>query len=368
MVGGADRLPTSRRSSCSGVATLAPLTALAALGLLAPPSCEQQRALVTLDVSGDAAFPSVTLRLVANGTTTKVFPGASFSPTQAFRVGLYLPAGLGPIVTIVATAQEGSCLVGNGQVTIPGVAAGAATAPVSLLVAQMTCVPVPVDAGVDTTPAMGTGGAGGGGPGGSAGTGGVGSGQGGGPGGTPGSGGATGTGGTIGGTGGTIGGTGGGQTAGNLILNGDFSGGDTLWQFTDDSPITTTTYGVMNGAYCVDLVPGNSVSIGWPSDLSLALKLLSGTYYQFSYQVSASAVGTGLEAKIGKAVTPYGADFDETTDMPTATPQTFQHLFKTAVVDAAYADSEGGVVFNVTALGSGDSTFCLDNVTLVQAN
>jgi hypothetical protein len=163
-----------------------------------------------------------------------------------------------------------------------------------------------------------------------------------------------GSGGANGGVGGATGT--GGQSAGNLIVNGDFSNGEDSWGF----PVMTggVTHAVTGGALCVTLSGTSSVTIGYPSGATPPFQIIGGASYRFSYQASVSAGNTTFEAKVGNTQPPlYDATGSDWMNEPlSATLQTFTHTFT-----RASTDSSMGVAFN---LAGGPSTVCVDNVTL----
>ena len=299
------------------------------------------RALIAVDVSGDAPFQNVTLRLSA-GSTSKDFAGVSFTADMPYKAGLYLDGGASTL-TITARALSGVNCIGIGEGVATGVSGGNETGPIKVTVAHSTSCVV-------TTPPGGTGGANGGGMGGDngGGSGGSSSGAGGSNGG--GVGGSNG-----GGTGGSNAGTGG-QSAGNLITNGDFSNGEANWGFP--AMMGSITHAVTNGSLCVTLMPPSaSVTIGYPPTGTAGFQLTAGSTYTFSYQASASANNTTLTARVGQTVSPYDAPGSEWMNEPVgASLQTFTHTFT-----RASSDSSMGVAFNVAG---GPSTVCIDNVSL----
>jgi Carbohydrate binding domain len=295
------------------------------------------RALISVDVAGDAPFQNVTLRLSAGGTSQD-FARVSFTADMPFKAGLYVDGGSGTL-TVTAKALNGNSCIGIGEGSAMGVSSGSATAPITITVVHSSsCVGAPT----------GTGGANGGGVGGDngSGTGGSGSGVGGSA-----SGGVGGSNGGVGGATGT-----GGQPAGNLIVNGDFSSGEANWGFP--AMMGTITHGVTNGALCVMLIsPSASVTIGYPPTGTPGFQLTAGSTYQFSYQASVSANNTSFTARVGQTLAPYDAPGSEWMNEPVgATLQTFTHTFT-----RGSTDNSMGVAFNL--LG-GPSTVCVDNVTL----
>ena len=320
----------------------------AALAIVASSSSCTQRSLVEVDVLGDAPFDSVTLRLIAGGTS-KDFPRATFDTATPFKAGIYLPDSVSGDVTVLANVlgSTGSC-IGAGQALASGVAAGATSGPVSLTVTHTTaCAASTTGTGGAGGSGTGTGGASGGGAGGAGGASGTG---GRGAGGT--SGGGTG-GASGGGTGGMTGA--GGQAAGELITNGDFSSGLSGWGL----PAMLGTVGaptVTSGALCVTLGATSSATIGYPSGGAAAFQLTGGTSYRFSYQASSSG-GATLEAKVGQTMPPYDATGSDFMNETVGTSlQTLTHVFTRTTTDGSM-----GIAFNIAG---GPATVCFDNVSL----
>ena len=190
-------------------------------------------------------------------------------------------------------------------------------------------------------------------------------------GGTPGTGGTSATGGSPGtggngtGTGGTpatggSSGTGGNPATGgspgnNLIINGDFSQGDTNWGVPNGSP---NSKGVNNGQYCITLTSGTGeVIIGWGGS-TISANLSAGVNYTLSYQASASAGLSEFDVHIGEAVGSFTLDKDLGNDNVGTSLATITHMFS-----LSSADSQAGVAFLIKASG-GSSTVCIDNVIL----
>lgn len=190
---------------------------------------------------------------------------------------------------------------------------------------------------------VGTGGssATGGGPG----TGGNGSGTGGSPatGGSPGSGGNSGTGGSSG---------------SNLIINGDFSQGDTNWGVPNGNP---SNMGVNNGQYCLTLNNGSGqVVLGW-GGTTVSANLSANVNYTLSFQASASSSLSGFDTHVGSAVSVggnYPLDKDLGNDTIGTGLQTFTHMFT-----LTSGDAQAGLAFLIS-VSTGTSTVCIDNVSL----
>ena len=336
----------SHKSLAAGFA--ATLTAIV-IGSAIATSCGP-RALVQVDVLGDAPFQGVDLNLRSSDGTSKVFSKVSFDSATAYKAGLYLPDSVSGNVTIVARAlnSAGGC-IGIGQVAVGQVNPGSATSPAALTVSHSSdCAASNPDGG---PPAGGTGGspatgAGGSGPGNGAGGasgGGLGGGSGG-LGGAPGTGGASGAPGT------------GGASGPNLITNGDFSNGETGWALP--AMMGSISHAVSGGAFCVTLSSAtDSATVGYPAAGTPPFTINGGASYRFSYQASVNGGSATLEAKIGQVNPPYDATGSDWMNEPLgASLQTQSHTFTRPATDSMM-----GVAFNIAG---GPSTVCIDNVSL----
>jgi hypothetical protein len=271
------------------------------------------------------------------------------SDPRAPALGLPRNAGLA-LALVVSALSAAGCLpadvAGTGQANPAGGSAGS---------------PASGGAGGDNTATAGSGGviSGGGGAGGAAaGAGGAAAGSGGSP--------QAGTAGATGGGGSSAGGSAGSGTGGggsNLVTNGDFSNGETLWHVEPHSG--TETHGVMNGAYCITLTQTASVTMGWltASDLASAFPIVDGASYTFSYQASVTGSPVTFVAVIGPAPTTSGnfAGFTSPNESLTGTLQTLSHTFQ-----AAGAQASSGLAFNITASAAAQSVVCVDNVSVVK--
>jgi hypothetical protein len=328
------------RSGFASIAAASPLWMAVAVVVVAIASCEP-RALLEVDVIGDAPFQTVTLRL-ATGTTSKSFAGVSFTADMAFKAGLYVDGGNGSVTVIASVLDDGGRCIGIGQGDVTGVRAGSATPPITITVAHTSsCAAAAPDAGSGT----------GGGTGGNNGeTGGVNGGAGGSV--TGGAGGSA-AGGTNGGTGGSSGV--GGQPSGNLVSNGDFSNGETGWGIP--AMMGSLSHAVTGGAFCVTLSTVGSATIGYPAGATPPIQINGGASYRFSYQAMISSGSATFEAKVGQTMPPYDATGSDWPGEPVGgSLQTFTHTFT-----RASSDSMMGVAFNVTG---GPAMVCVDNVTL----
>jgi hypothetical protein len=188
-----------------------------AVGLGGAAACSE-RTLLQIDITGDRRFENVVLRLTASPAEASAAPreadfaNAQFDPTNAYKAGLYLPAGWSGTVTVAARVIEGACEVAAGSAIARDIHAAELSAVVPLLVvSHASCIPVG-----DGSAGGSGGGAGGTGTGGTGGSTGGGGGAAGGAAGAGGTGGASGVAGSAGGsgTGGASGRTGTGGAAG----------------------------------------------------------------------------------------------------------------------------------------------------------
>src|SRR5947208_8810996 len=84
------------------------LCGLAMAAILGSSACTA-RALIEVDVTGDAPFQSVKLQLSASGTSED-FAGASFGPTMTYKAGLYVDASGTVNVVAHALDSSGNCI------------------------------------------------------------------------------------------------------------------------------------------------------------------------------------------------------------------------------------------------------------------
>jgi hypothetical protein len=138
----------------------------------------------------------------------------------------------------------------------------------------------------------------------------------------------------------------------NLILNGDFSQGELYWNLED----TPTTDKVENGIWCVNFVPQTARAIpGWPEAVGMALSL-SGNYI-FSFKALSTTEYATVTAKVGRVLSPYTADFQDTFTPPSDLTQ-FIYTFSAN-------DPQAGVVFDISTTSGG--TICIDDVVVKPA-
>jgi len=184
-------------------------------------------------------------------------------------------------------------------------------------------------------------------------------------GGTGGGAGGGGAAGSAAGTGGGAGAGGAAAGAGNQIVNGDFSDGMTDWGVISSSMWTTAS--VANGQLCVSFIAGIPITVVWPGGTSPVASLLPGVTYVLAYQVSSNVPLSPFEVQLGPVLTLYDeptTDFDVTTDVPGATPQTFSHTFSVTA-----ADAQAGLVFKFYyGIYSGMANVCFDDVSLTTSD
>jgi hypothetical protein len=117
-----------------------PLIAAAAGGALAIAlvvsaiGCSRHDSLVLLDLraSGPLGAPVVRVRLSAKGWPTHTVAG-SIGP-DGFRVGYYGPASGGAVSVTAEALDDAACVLGSGSATVPKLAAGATSDPITLFV------------------------------------------------------------------------------------------------------------------------------------------------------------------------------------------------------------------------------------------
>jgi hypothetical protein len=172
-------------------------------------------------------------------------------------------------------------------------------------------------------------------------------------GGATGSGGNASTGGSTGSGGSSSGGTtgAGGSPGNNLVVNGDFSQGDTNWHFENG------TASVNGSQYCASTINSGAL-FGW-QNMTAPLMLSGSTSYKLSYQASGQNNAV-LHVKVAHAVSPFTPDDYETSpdDQIGSSLQTFTHTFNPGAGD----DSNTGIAFFVM----GGQNICIANVVLTQ--
>jgi endoglucanase len=136
-----------------------------------------------------------------------------------------------------------------------------------------------------------------------------------------------------------------------LIVNGDFSSGDTApWWWTEDNPAT-----VVDGQLCAPAAAGTVNP--WDAIIGQdAVALTAGTAYTLTYTASATSPVT-ITTNVQENVDPY-TQISTSDDALTAEPQTFTQTFTpTEDNDAAQ------LVFQFGG-GAEDLTFCVDDVSI----
>ena len=155
------------------------------------------------------------------------------------------------------------------------------------------------------------------------------------------------------------GGNGNDEPVDNLIENGDFSDAETLWTIEP----AQATRSFADGALCLTIQAGESVTLGWPSDTSRAFELSGGQSYTFSYRASSSGpLAVSATAKLGHAVAPYTAHFEQPISIGSSLEGDSQ------AIDVEDDDDGAGVLFSVTgAQGEGATTVCFDDVSVLES-
>jgi hypothetical protein len=144
----------------------------------------------------------------------------------------------------------------------------------------------------------------------------------------------------------------------NLIENGDFSDAEAHWTIEP----AQVDRSIADGALCLTIQGGESASLGWPSETSRAFELQGGQSYTFSYRASSSGpLAVSVTAKIGHAVAPYTAHFEE--------PITIGNTLESDSHEIEVEDSDdgAGVLFSITgAQGKGATSVCFDDVSVLE--
>jgi hypothetical protein len=143
-----------------------------------------------------------------------------------------------------------------------------------------------------------------------------------------------------------------------LIANGDFSDAETLWTIEP----AQANRSFADGALCLTIQAGESLSLGWPSDTSRAFELSGGQSYTFSYRASSTGPLTvSATAKLGHAVSPYTPHFEQ----PISIGSTLKG--DSHEIDVENDDDGAGVLFSITgAQGEGTTTVCFDDVSVLE--
>jgi hypothetical protein len=143
----------------------------------------------------------------------------------------------------------------------------------------------------------------------------------------------------------------------NLITNGDFSQGTTLWGIV----VGSAPIAVNGNELCINAPMGSGVTLGWPQNSTMPpLVLTASTSYTFSYKARAASAPVTVDAKVGNSQPPnYTADFETANDMVTTTLSPFTHTFT-----ATTGDTSTGIAFAFTS--SIAQNVCFQAVSLVQ--
>jgi hypothetical protein len=209
-----------------------------------------------------------------------------------------------------------------------------------------TCVaPVAADGGTGGAGGSGGSGTGGGGVGGAAGSG-------------------TGGSETGGAAGGGTGGSGGAPNR-NMVVNGDFAAGETLWKFEPYPTTLTYAHAISSDALCVTVTGTGSLVIGYPVDTAYVMTLQAGARYTLSYRaILSTTYPASIEAKLGHSVEPYTAYIDSTDSIGTSWT-TYSHTMTTPMVAA---DLSVGVALIVQTSYASPTTVCIDDVSVMPAS
>ncbi len=145
----------------------------------------------------------------------------------------------------------------------------------------------------------------------------------------------------------------------NLVLNGDFSQGETYWGISSG----TGAIDAGTNQLCVTVGMGSgTVYLGWPQPSSMTgMNLASGTKYTFSYKAQTSQGNMTIEAKIADSMGSSNympVDSDSTMEMITGSLQTFTHTFT-----PTSPDTSAGLVFVFSS--SSQNTICFESVSVV---
>jgi hypothetical protein len=142
----------------------------------------------------------------------------------------------------------------------------------------------------------------------------------------------------------------------NLITNGDFSQGTTLWGTV---PAPSLTLNVTGNELCVN-ASTTLITLAWPQNSTMAALTLSmSATYTLSYMARATQSTLTVDAKVGHTTAPYTADFETPSDSVTTMLQPFTHTFM-----PPQDDSSTGLAFAFTS--SGSQSVCFQSVSLVQ--
>jgi hypothetical protein len=144
-----------------------------------------------------------------------------------------------------------------------------------------------------------------------------------------------------------------GSTVGpNLIENGDFAEGGTLWSIVAGQGMIVDGG---SGELCVWSAASQMTTLGWGPP---GVALFSANSYLFSYVAMATQQSVIVDAKVGHSSAPYGADFDSPNDGVTLSWQPFVHTFS-----PPGNDSSAGLSFAFTSPVAQE--VCFQNVILV---
>jgi len=147
--------------------------------------------------------------------------------------------------------------------------------------------------------------------------------------------------------------------SGNLIGDGDFSGGGAGWVALDRTGTDELPFSTTSGALCVTLTTSELViNVGWPASSAQAF-VLPTSVYQFSFDAWAGeAAVVDVAAKVGRAVSPFTAHIEEVETLS----DTATHHSYSFTPTHSYAS---GINFQFQ-VSSSDAPVqaCIDNVVL----
>jgi hypothetical protein len=143
------------------------------------------------------------------------------------------------------------------------------------------------------------------------------------------------------------------------VENGDFSRGAAAWGISGGP--RTPSYGIRNGALCLDITARDRILVGWPpeaSDRSVALE--AGERYQLSFQaVATGPLSLDAEVAVGHRLPPYTQIVGAQIPLD-ATRRSF-----TVDFEPDSDEPQGGIVFRVAARGEANPTeLCIDDVAI----
>jgi CubicO group peptidase (beta-lactamase class C family) len=152
----------------------------------------------------------------------------------------------------------------------------------------------------------------------------------------------------------------------NLVDNGDFSQGDTLWTtllWPPVGPWQAIPSRVENGALCASVKGGQSTILSWqaPPDATKTIELREGQPYRLSLRASTTGpLAVRVVAKVGHREPPFKPAVQAPIPVEAA-----PHLFAIDF-EPDHADTKAGIAFIVSApRGEAQNEVCIDDVALV---